>query len=119
MRENDELKSRLSSLESRVSDQENYSRRMNLRIDGLPEMLNESSEQTMLAVYRLFTDTMKVENANKILFDACHRVGQAAKSGSGRTVIVRFSWLPDRNKVWQAKKALKGSKAFLREDVFP
>ena len=54
-------------------------------------------------------------NADKIHLDRFHRL-PLQKKGAPRPVIVRFTFSSDRQAAWKAKKSLRGTNYYIRED---
>ena len=118
--ENEKLKEKVQSLESQITVQEDYSRKMNLRLDGVKEEPGEDTEEVVRGILR-----SKLKIADRMDIDVCHRVGKrqdvgqsqgSSKKNRQRTVLVRFTKLSDRNRVWARKRELKGSNIFINED---
>ena len=114
----DELEQRIQQLERQMQVQEDYSRRSNLRIEGIPEAQNPDGEFEELyqVVQKLFHDELQLEG--DIRLERCHRLGKTPSSSKNRPrpILIRFSWFQDRIRVWNSKKKLKGSRVVIRED---
>lgn len=91
---------------------EDYSRRINLRIDGIPEQRNETDEQVYVKVQKILKDKLDVNSD----FSVVHRLGKIASQDRPRTVIVKFNSIQDRNKCIRLKHLLKETNIFLNED---
>jgi len=107
--ENTLLKRRVSQLEERSLSQEAYDRRDNLLIDGIPSQQKENLEAKVREIFRI---TLKIPNADSIMFTRVHRLANTNKT------IVRFHYYKDREAVWAQRRLLKGSGLWLEED-FP
>ena len=102
------LKSKMGLLERRIDDGDQYSRRQNLLIDGIPLRKHEKPEdirrQVMNEIRNLDLDIDEIE------LDRAHRAEEPYEDNKGRwcqPVIARFvSWDP-RNEVYQARKDSK------------
>lgn len=94
-----QLEERLQKLEMVLEDQEQYSRRSNIRIYGVAEVCRQ----------HLGVDVVERD------IDVCHRL----KTGNGATgtIIVRFCRRHTINLVLSNKKRLKGTKIVIREDL--
>ena len=101
------------SLQDRLVQIDNYSRRSNLIFRGIPESDPEDCEQKLK---RILVTNMQIANAEEFRFERCHRLNSRMKP---RPVICRFNYYPDRNAVWQAKKCLKDTKIIVDEDFAP
>ena len=102
--ENKKLKEHLLKTEAQE-------RRSNLIIDGI----NESEENCFLAVQKILDEKLEIEDANGIKIERCHRMGTGPKP---RPIIFRLHFYPDRDKIWKARRKLKDTGLWLRED-FP
>ena len=61
---------------------------------------------------------MKVENASAIRFEAVHRLGKHNPNRrSPRPVIVRLSYISDRDRIWSSRQNLKGTPYIIEEDL--
>lgn len=120
----DELEERVAKLEAEnkylrkmINDQENRSRRNNLKIDGLPEAPNETPGNLYETVQKFFKDTLRLPESEAMRLDRVHRIGQMQHHRSKpRTVILRFNWFEDRQKVWNKRRDLRDTGIWLRED---
>lgn len=110
--ENRNLKEACVNYENKVDDLEQYTRRNNIRIFGLPESKAECIEDS---VENLFRDKLNV-NIPVCDIDRCHRLGKP-NNNSARPVIVKFISYRVRQKVFQEKKKLKDSGITIREDL--
>jgi ribA/ribD-fused uncharacterized protein len=106
----------MSQLEERVIKMESQSRRDNLLIDGIQQI---SPENCVDIVRGIFTNRLKLENAESFQIVRCHRLGAKRKdSKKPRTIIIKFQWYGDLMNVWRARKHLKGTNIYINED-FP
>ena len=95
-------------LENRVNDQEQYQRRLCLRIDGIPPVAQgkeESGNQCLKTVKASFNE-QKVSIPDAVI-DRAHGIGQANIVARKRTrqLIVRFTPLRHRTAVYRARKS--------------
>lgn len=112
-----------NELNERVVSLESYSRRDNLLFTGVTEAPGEDCAEK---IYDILENTMEIEDARGMRFVRCHRLGAppSIKPNTGthgsrpRTIICRFHFFGDRQKVWQARKNLKESEYIVNED-FP
>ena len=98
-------------LNKQVDDQEQFSRRNNLRIYGLAEDRNEN---VSVKLTHFFENKLGIQvNTNDM--DFCYRLKR--KDGANGCVIVRFcqNWL--KQEIFKNKKKLKGSKIVIKEDL--
>lgn len=85
-RENEHLKIRVNDLENKIIDLEDYSRRSNIEIQGLPESRNENLVDVVLNI----ANNIKCEMA-KTDIDAIHRVPHYDKAKkTAKNVVVKF-----------------------------
>ena len=108
----------INLLQDKVHHLESYSRRENLLFDGIPETPNED---LLSKVTQFIGQTLKVPGT--IQLSRIHRLGKPHQltpdsATRPRTVIARFHFCPDRDKVWKASWSLKNSKIKVSED-FP
>lgn len=97
----------ITQLQTRVEYHENYSRRNNLRLTGVPEGPEEGANAVSCVkdiLQSLFKDT--TESADDIIIERAHRVPtgpkraqQGPNNKSSRTILVRFLCYADREKV--------------------
>lgn len=107
----DTLKEENICLKEKTDDLEQRGRLENLRIFGIKESVNED------------TNTLVIEVAKKVnvtLDPSCisrsHRVGPKSE-GKIRAIIVKFVSSADRQRLFLAKKKLKGTHITIREDL--
>ncbi|KAI4456698.1 l1 transposable element-related [Holotrichia oblita] len=106
-----ELITTRSEVRKSVDDLEQYSRRNNLRIFGVPE---EANEDTKVLVSKFCKDKLKF-NVGPELMDACHRL--PAKEQQQRPIIVKFHDRATKANVCSKKQELRGTKFVIREDL--
>ena len=103
-----------------------YSRRENLKFDGIPErrmqvLLNgqeRSMDDTHGQLVDFLQNVLEVEDAPNIEFQRVHRLGNQPRSdGSGRMIIARFLRYSDREKVIRCAYKLKGTEFKIYEDI--
>lgn len=99
------------ALEVRTDEIEQYSRRNNLRLFGIPEGENEDTDNLVLNVARDI-------GANINMNDICrsHRVGRRT-IGKPRPIIVKFTSYRARREIFSRKKQLRGTRVTIREDL--
>lgn len=104
------LKAQVELLVLGLDRVETHSRRKVLLLHGVQE---DPSEDIMQKTLEVLVDRMKLTGVNLDSFEACHRLG--ARKDTARPVLVRFSSLQLRARVWRAKTTLKGTKIKLSE----
>lgn len=112
-----ELK-RVEVVEKSVEEAEQYQRRNNLRVFGIPEARGESTDGIVIG---LFKDKLDIDLPLERV-ERTHRVGRPRPPGDDgkprhRPIIVRFNSYRDRREVFSNKKRLKGSGITIREDL--
>lgn len=104
---------KVKDLEDKVTYQEDYSRRKNLRITGLEEQSSETWEQTTAAVTSLLESKLQLPG---VILERAHRIGPLRDS-KPRTVVARFTRYSDRDAAIRRGSHLKGSNIYLNEDL--
>ena len=104
---------------TRLSEQhlrsESYSRRNNLKFDGVAETEGENTSQVM----RQIISDMGLEAGN-IQMIACHRYGPNVRNhNEHRPIVVKFLTYADRMSVWSNRTSLRGTNTFVKEDYPP
>ena len=97
-------------LKQKITHLENYSRRDNLTIGGIPETKDEICEAV---VKRFCKEKLKLDTAfvDSIRIVRCHRLGERPQGNAKwtRPIIVRFYNFGDRQQVWSARSKLAGT----------
>lgn len=106
-------KLQVHELEEKVTYQEDYSRRKNLRISGLNERGDETWEQTAAAVTSLLETKLQLPG---VVLERAHRVGPR-RDDRPRTVVARFARYGDRDAAIRRGSHLKGTNIYLNEDL--
>lgn len=105
------LDKRLLRMEEALDEQEQYTRRNNIRVYGVPEAKKENTSELFVDLCR---EKLKINITNNDL-DCCHRL--AGKEGASKPIIVRFVRRDIRNKIYNEKRKLKGTKIVITEDL--
>jgi len=94
----------IKHLEKGVDDQEQYTRRLCLRIDGIAPDEKESSEECLEKVKAVFAN-LKVNVPDDVI-DRAHRIGRPKiiKGKKIHTMIVRLTTWRHRTSVYRARK---------------
>ena len=104
------------TLKQRVTAQEDYSRRANIKIDGILEPDTESKNDLKETIYTFFANQLGIINAREIKLNDCHRLGVKGKGQrKSRTVIIQFNWKLDKELVWARKTKLAGTRFYMNE----
>ena len=100
---------------------EAYSRRSNLRFEGIPAQNNETNIQCRNKVYEIMKKELGVIDAEeRIVIEKCHRDKKFPKQDPP-SILVRFLSLRDRQEIWEKRDKLnknRQNKLFVNED-FP
>jgi hypothetical protein len=123
--ENNELRKRMGIIENecelKIDDLEQYGRRTCLRVFGIPEKSGESTDNIVIKLCKERLDVdLKIDDIHR-----SHRVGRLQQPGQQeskgkdrhRPIIIRFDGYRTRQRVFAAKKALKGTGITIREDL--
>lgn len=120
-KENESLRESLKKTQSELNDLEQYGRRWNLRVFGVPEQQQEDVLKKVMDV----SGQVGVDiTPNDV--EACHRVGAVGgapasqRGGRGsrpRAIIVRLKDRGIRDKILANRKDLKGKKITIAEDL--
>ena len=92
------------------------SRRSNLRFYGFPEVDKETDSMCEATILECINKDLR-QNIDDMKIERSHRLGP--KGRYPRPIIVKFSFYKDRELVWGAKKNLKGTNYFMKEDFPP
>ena len=101
---------------------ETYSRRENIKFDGIPELTTSrqqdastATEDTTNVLVNFMEDVLGIEDAKSIEFQRVHRMGKP-RNGS-RTIIARFLRYSDRDRVFKCGRKLKDTNYKMFEDI--
>lgn len=110
------VKSENSMLKKQVNYLDNYGRRSNLVIGGIPEQDRERCDN----VVRLFLKRqlqLDSDEVDAMKFERVHRLWKKGESaGRTRPIIVRFYDYGERQKVWGSRSKLRGTSYSLNEN---
>ena len=115
----DQLKLKLSELSSKANNNEQYSRRNNLRIFGIPEVVGEDCYDVVLS---LCVNDLGI-NVSREELDRAHRVGRQKDARQGQTspppcaMIVKLAAHRTKMKFMKARRNLAPKKIFINEDL--
>ena len=108
------LEKYIERIEDRNEENEQYQRRLCLRINGIEMSDDESGEDCLDKVKKVFED-IKAEVPD-VAIDRAHRIGKIKRDNNGkpqRQMIVRFTSWRFRTRVYRARKATKKYKIYL------
>ena len=110
-----EYEVKIEKLEVKVDSLEDYSRRNNVRIDGIEEPPNETSEILHVKVKKIFEEKLQLKNVN---IDTIHRLSaNRSQPAAPRTIITKLSNYRTRDDIMRNKSKLKGTGIYLNEDL--
>lgn len=101
-----ELEKKVGEMETKVNDADRYSRRVNLRLSGVPEKI---SEDVKSRVQEIFKEMLSTKDSAVVVsaIDIAHRVGKPKGSGANhppRPIIIRFLSRSARDLLWKSSK---------------
>ena len=112
LRDTIEQKNRkITELENKIDDLEQYQRRQCLRIFGVEEETNENTDEIAVELAANIGVDLQVAD-----IDRSHRVGRRV-GDRPRPIIVKFCSYRKRSDVFFSKKKLKGTGITIREDL--
>ena len=98
----DGLKSDLDSAICQIDDLEQYNRKHNLEIHGIPESSEENLSDKIIKLGKV----LNVHIVNNDI-DICHRMATRRSNGGPRPIIVRFRSYRAKSKLYKSKKHLR------------
>lgn len=110
-----ESRETIKALTTRCNELDDLQRCNNLRIDGLPEVDAETTEQTAVAVSSMLREKLELR---ELPLESAHRVGPRLE-GRPRPVVARFTRQLDRDAALRHGKMLRGTNIYLNEDLCP
>jgi hypothetical protein len=109
--ENEALRSELAEVKAKSNENEQYSRRNNVRIFGLPENVRENCYDVVLDL----CNELNIEVSRNEL-DRVHRVGRVSNVADyRRPMIVKLIGHQSKLKLIKARKNLKGKDIYIRK----
>ena len=111
------LKKELSTVNKTLEEQEQYSRRNCLRIQGIKETEGENTDALVSNIVR---DRLKIDISPSDI-DRSHRIMPRNRNPDEtvkeKCIIVKFATYNMRQRVYQARAKLKGTTIFINEDL--
>ena len=102
----------ITSLENKVNDLEQYTRKNSIRIHGLKEAVS-GHENTYDLVCDYINSNLKLDTD----IEVAHRVGPKIRGPKPRSIIVKFLQRSDKLAVMLNRKMLKGSGVSISDDL--
>jgi len=122
-KENRDLRAENLCLKENVDEMQRYSRRWNLKLQGVPEREGEDARSVTIDILRKMIPS--IQNKLDDVIDVVHRLGQRRSDGAPRNIIMRFTMRTYRDMVWRAAKdsrflkenKLRIKEALIKQDV--
>lgn len=99
------LQQQIDTLVAQVDKSEMRSRRKMLLVHGISDTKDENLSATLI---QLFADHIAGTGITENSLSRCHRMGRF-NQGKARSVILKFKEVSERDKIWHAKTAFKGT----------
>ena len=116
------LKEESAKLKEKTTKAESYSRRNNLRFDGIPQDKNETPAHCREKIYSILKMELNMKDAeSRIIIDRCHRDPRYPNNNPS-SILVRFLSFGDRDEIWQNRDKLnrnQRNRLFVNEDFPP
>ena len=116
------LKEENAKIKEKTLKAESYSRRNNLRFDGIIQDQNETSDNCREIIYSILKHELGIHDAeSRIIIDRCHRDPRYPNTNPA-SILVRFLSYRDRDEVWQRREHLnknQRNRLFVNEDFPP
>ena len=109
------VKLSLDKYRDKTIDLENRSRRNNLRINGIPEVPNETWELTEDLVKSTLKEKLSLNT--DVHIERAHRVGKPNGQGRARSIVCRLYDWKDKNHILKQARIQKPTGLFINEDV--
>lgn len=104
-------------LHEQLNELEQYGRRNSIRIVGIPEAVNETSEETAKIASEALSHHMPDVTLRRNDIDIAHRLGKKDGGYKPRAIIMKFVSRMTRENVFRGRKALKGTNIYVNEDL--
>ncbi|XP_072172500.1 uncharacterized protein [Diadema setosum] len=99
---NQQLEGRVDDLTHQINDLDQYHRRVNLEIAGVPEEKGENPEKIVLKIAQKITEDVSAGD-----IDIAHRIGKEDDQRGPRPIIVRFTNRRSRNMIYDGRRKLQ------------
>ena len=104
----------INDLQQQIARLEDYSRRKNIRINGIEENVNENWEQTHVKVQKMIEEKMNIKT---VKVEYAHRLKRNENQRGSRTIIAQLNRAIDRDLILKNSHKLKGSQTYVNEDL--
>ncbi|XP_078357184.1 uncharacterized protein LOC144642060 [Oculina patagonica] len=101
--ERDEMYEDLGTAINQLDDLEQYTRKHNLEIHGIPETPDENIAERVTALGNVLNVTIRTDD-----IDICHRLQTSKNPSKPKPIIVRFKSYRAKKELYGARKQLKG-----------
>ena len=112
--ENLELQAQIEELGLAADEAARYSRRNCLIISGIPELKKEDTDKIVIDIAKVNWLYIQLD-IGKI--DRTHRLKVKVSQGMPRPIMVKFCNYHDRERVYRAKRKIKGTKITITEHL--
>ena len=121
----EERKDEISSCHKQILYLEAYSRRENLKFEGIRELPKSSGQQnatskrdTKEVLVNFMENVLGIEDAKDMKLQRVHRIGKPkSENGNGSRTIARFLRFSDRERVFKCGRKLKDTGYKMYEDI--
>ena len=107
------------SLKNQTNNLENYSRRNNIVIRGIPERNQETKPDCEDKARKFLVKELKLEEekVKNMKFVRVHRMGGFQnRNNNSRPIIIRFQYYSDKSIVWAARNQIRDDSLFISEN---
>ena len=119
---NNKLREESSKLRDKTVKAEAYSRRNNLRFEGIVKEPNETQTDCRNTIYAILVKELGIADAeSRIVIERCHR-DQRYPNHNPPSILVRFLSYLDRDEIWQKRDQLnrnQDNKLYMNQDFPP
>lgn len=113
------LENENEKLKKQTINMENYSRRNNLVVRGIPETTKETKTQCESKVKDFLKQELKLDadRVGSMKFVRIHRLGKLPVDGqAARPMIIRFCYFTDKTYVWDHRKNISQNHLYISEN---
>lgn len=122
-KENKELRAENLRLKENFDEMQRYSRRWNLKLQGVPERDGEDTRSVTISILKQVVPG--IQDKMEDVIDVAHRLGLRRSDGAPRNIVMRFTMRTYRDIVWRAAKEsrylaenrIRIKEALIKQDV--